>query len=313
MKKLARTEPYVINKNLGSALTVRPEDLTSTNEDGEPTVILTDKQKYDFDRNGWILFPGILSDSDVEEMRDFATRVQKDPESLDPCDRCGMGGPLSRLIDHPVVVGFLNEFLAYPPCASEESYGFRLETSSVQYRSANDGLQRAFKPHNGNGLFRPPWESHYYRQVPGRAWSGLTRVVWELNPVKMRKGGTLLISGSHKAAYPAPASAFEEDSPIWDTYECPAGSLLIFSEATSHSANEWTDTDHDRVAIFNLYNAISTRWSDWLPDRDLLEKLGPKRRSLFREVVTDGNVENGRFQEMTSATEGETLPSSKSF
>ena len=303
MKKLVRAEPMVINKNLGSALKVRPEDLTSTNEDGEPTVIPTDKQKYDFDRNGWILFPGLLSDENIEEMRAFATRVRKEPDSLPEHDRCGMGGPLAKLIDHPVVVGFLNEFLAYPACASEESYGFRLETSNVQYRSTRDDIQRKFSPHNGSGLFRPPWESHYYRQIPGQAWSGLTRVVWELNPVKMRRGGTLFITGSHKAAYPAPASAFEPDSPIWDTYECPAGSLIIFSEPTSHSASEWTDEEYDRVAVFNLYNAISTRWTNWLPHPDLLKTLCPKRRSLFRDVQVSQNVANGRFENVTSAFE----------
>ena len=56
MKKLVRTKPMVINKNLGSVLKVRPEDLTTSNDDNEMTVIPTDKQKYDFDRNGWILF-----------------------------------------------------------------------------------------------------------------------------------------------------------------------------------------------------------------------------------------------------------------
>ena len=88
----------MINKNLGSALALRPEDLTSSNEDGEATVVPTEKQKYDFDRNGWILFPGLLADSELSEMRDFATAVQKDPDSLPEHDRCGMGGPLARSI-----------------------------------------------------------------------------------------------------------------------------------------------------------------------------------------------------------------------
>ena len=30
---------------------------------------------------------------------------------------------------------------------------------------------------------------------------------------------------SNKAAYPAPESVFDPDSSIWETYECPAGSL----------------------------------------------------------------------------------------
>ena len=66
-----------------------------------------------------------------------------------------------------------------------------METTHLQYRTVQGNSLRTFNPHNGNGLFRPPWESHYYRQIPGRAWSGLTRVVWELNPVKIRQGGTL--------------------------------------------------------------------------------------------------------------------------
>ena len=165
-----------------------------------------------------------------------------------------------------------------------------METTHLQYRTVQGNSQRKFNPHNGNGLFRPPWESHYYRQIPGRAWSGLTRVVWELNPVKIRKGGTLLISGSHKAAYPAPASVFDLDSPIWDTYECPAGSLLIFSESTTHSAAPWIDEECDRVAIFNLYNTISTRWANWWPEAQLLAEMPPMRRTLFRDRHITNNV-----------------------
>jgi hypothetical protein len=82
MRKLLRREPFVINKKLGSVLVVSPEDLTSTNEDGEPTVIPTGKQKFEFDRKGWFLFSGLLSDSDVQETRDFATTIWKDPGSL---------------------------------------------------------------------------------------------------------------------------------------------------------------------------------------------------------------------------------------
>ena len=38
----------------------------------------------------------------------------------------------------------------------------------------------------------------------GRVHSGLTRVVWELNPVTKASGGTRFLSGSHKAAFIPP-------------------------------------------------------------------------------------------------------------
>ena len=53
------------------------------------------------------------------------------PGTLPKHERSTLAGPLQKLMDHPVVVGFLNEFLAYPPLASKDSYGFRLETSHL--------------------------------------------------------------------------------------------------------------------------------------------------------------------------------------
>ena len=206
-KKIVRSEPFVINKNMGSPLAISARDLTPKNADGLPVVLPTEKQKYDFDRKGWLLIPGVLSKDECDKMRAFAERLAKDPESIPEHERCPLGGPLQKLADHPVVVGFMNEFVAYPPLANDERYGFRLETSHLFNRNAE--VPGKFSPHNGNGLFRMPWDSHYYRCIPGKAWSGLTRVIWEFNPVKKGQGGTLFVTGSHKAAYPAPETVRE--------------------------------------------------------------------------------------------------------
>ena len=300
-KKIARGLPLAINKNLGSIQLLDANDLTTTNAEGVPVVPPNDKDKYNFDRDGWLLIPGLLSVGEIAEMRAYCERLIHDPESIPELERNSMSGPLQRLIDHPVVVGFLNEFLAYPPCASEESYGFRMETSMLMHRSVAANVQQPFSPHNGNGLLRPPWDSHYYRCIPGKAWSGLTRVLWELNPVSHRGGGTLFITGSHKAAYPVPDSArLDEASPLWDTYNCPAGSVIFFTESISHSSSTWADRENDRYAIFNLYNSLNHRWYSWLPDPELLAKMPAKRRSLFRDVWINENVENGRFHERQS-------------
>ena len=57
-KKLKTETPFIVNKNLGSALHVPPGQMTAINADGLPVVDLTQKQKYDFDRKGWLLIPG---------------------------------------------------------------------------------------------------------------------------------------------------------------------------------------------------------------------------------------------------------------
>ena len=106
--------------------------------------------------------------------------------------------------------------------------------------------------------------------------------MWELNPVREGDGGTLFVNGSHKAAYTLPPSIYEQDSPLWSSYSCPAGSVVFFSEATTHSARPWTNPEVPRIAIFNQYNGIGSRFHWWEPPRELLESMPRKRRSLFR-------------------------------
>jgi len=118
-----------------------------------------------------------------------------------------------------------------------------------------------------------------------------------LNEVKKGQGGTLLVTGSHKSVYTAPPDIQNPDSDIWSTYGCPGGSLLFFTEAITHSATPWTDETTDRVAIFNLYNTIGAKWSNWHPHPDLLAAMPPKRQSLFRDVRCAANRigGNGRY------------------
>ena len=298
-KELATRKPFVVNKNLGSAVEVEPDELTTTNADGVPVAVPTQKQKYDFDRNGWLLIPSVLSDADIAEMREFCQRLHEMPEHIPEPERCTLGGPLQKLTDHPVVVGFLNEFLAYPPAASEDCYGFRLEETSLSFANTAPQPQTQSILHKGNGLFRLPGDSHLYRCVPGRGWSGLTRAIWELTEVTSETNNLRFITGSHKAAYPIPEAVQNPDAPLWETYQCPPGSLFLLTESMTQIQVQ--PSVADRVRISNLYNTVASRWSNWLPHPQLLEAMPPKRQTLFREAYAGGNVINGDFGQRTSA------------
>ena len=292
-RSIHNAKPFIIDKNLGSNLDLDSADLTQTNADGKPVVELTQEQKYIFDARGWLLIPGVLTDDEVEEIRDFCLRLRLSPDSIPAHEQSGLGGPLQKLTDHPIVVGFMNEFVAHPALASQECYGFRMESCSLFYRSVGDGK---FNPHNGNGMLRFPGDCHLYRCIPGKAHSGLTRVVWELNPVRKGKGGTLFVTASHKAVYTAPEAIHNPGSSLWETYACPAGSLLFFTEALTHSTSPWTNTENDRIAIFSCYNTVSSKWHDWNPHPDLLAAMPPKRQTLFRPVHTANNLVNANYR-----------------
>ncbi len=289
------SEAYVVDKNLGHKLEITEGDLPTRNADGEPVIALTQEQKYLFDTRGWLLVPGVLADDEIEAMREYALRVVRNPKSLPEHERSHVAGPLQKLTDHPVVVGFLNEFLAFPHLSSPECYGFRMESSGLRNPAATPEREGVFGPHNGSGLFRFAYDSHHYQSIPGKSFSGLTRVVWELAPVKMGQGGTLLATGSHKAAYAAPESIQDPHSAVWDTYECPAGSVLFFTEALAHSTCPWTNADDERVAIFNLYNSVGSRWSPWQPPEALVERMPAMRKTLFRGTHCAGNVPGYRY------------------
>lgn len=298
-KELATRKPFIVNKNLGSAVEVEPEELTMTNADGVPVTVPTQKQKYDFDRNGWLLIPSVLSDTDIAEMREFCQRLHEAPGGIPEPERCALGGPLQKLADHPIVVGFLNEFLAYPPAASEDCYGFRLEETAAFFGDTSSHTATQSGLHKGNGLFRLPGDSHLYRCVPGRGWSGLTHAIWELTEVTVQTNSLRFITGSHKAAYPVPEAVQDLNSSLWETYECPPGSLILFTESMTQTHVQSSATE--RVSISNLYNTVASRWSNWLPHPQLLEAMPPKRQTLFREAYAGGNVVNGDFNQRTSA------------
>lgn len=293
LKEIHYGDPYIVGKNLGSYFDNNSANLTRTNADGAPVIDLTQEQKYTFDRSGWLLIPSVLSDDTLKEMQEFCMQLHHNPESIPEHERSALGGPLQKLVDHPLVIGFMNEFVAHPPLSSQNCYGFRMESCSLVYRGPNDGQ---YGPHNGNGLFRFPGDSHLYRCIPGKAYSGLSRVVWELNPVKKGQGGTLLVSASHKAVYAAPESIKSPDSDIWDTYGCPAGSLLFFTEALTHSTHPWTNIENDRIAIFSCYNTVNSKWHDWDPHPELLASMPLKRQTLFRPVRAANNLIGDEYQ-----------------
>lgn len=264
--------------------------LPDKNAEGLPAQYLTDEQRYLLDLKGWIAIPGVLTEDEVAEMRDFCYRLHRDRAAVPIEQRSSVGGPLQRLADHPIIVGFMNEFVGHAPLATEEGYCFRLESTFLTIRgNGHDN----FRPHGGGGLFNFPGNSHVYCCRPGAINTGLTRAVWELNPVEEGDGGTLFLPGSHKAAFRPPQALIDRDSPCWETYSCPAGSVLFFTEAITHSGAVWTNAEHDRVAIFNCYNTINSKWHEWTPHPELLADMPALRQTLFRPVHAQNNRVGG--------------------
>ena len=262
----------------------------------EDAVPMTDEQRFFFDLKGWITLPGILAADEVEEMK--AAVYGGANRSYE--------APLDRLLDHPSIVGILTEILADEHHIRETCYPFRCEGSFTTIRPP--GWDTTARGDNGMPhVVRPPQRANAmrYQVAGGKIYSGLTRVVWELEEVKSGQGATSFLSGSHKAhfGYGGPDSHRPNisESP-WEAamrdamedYSCPPGSVVIFTESLVHAANDWTNRDNPRCAIFNCYNSLWAQWHRTNLDHETIVKMPPKRQSLFRgawQLGKGGNQE----------------------
>jgi hypothetical protein len=234
-------------------------------------VPMSEEQKFLFDLKGWILLPAVLEQDLLQACREHVRKLRGEPESLPEFERYSLAGPGAELVDHPAITGILREILAPDP--SEDSWGFRCESSFPMVREQGSS---GSAPHCGP-LVGP---MAYRNMGNGTIWSGLTRVVWELSPVH-KGGGTSILSGSHKAAFPVPERFHQFDRAVYEEYECPAGSVIIFSESCWHVGTEWPD-EAARLAIFNCYCSYLTQWHKLNLPHEVVAAMSPKRQTAFR-------------------------------
>ncbi len=253
--------------------------LPCTNADGLPVVPMSAAQKYTFDIKGWLTLPGLLAREQLESIRAHQLKFLYERDALPPDERDNHGGPAQVLLDHPAVVGVLNEVLSHQALAGEDCYGFRYDHTYTSHRPPGHDN---FRPHGGGGYFNFRGNSHIYQMLPDKVHAGLTRVVWELNEVGPGDGGTLFLSGSHKAAFPRPEELSQRDSPLWETYTCPAGSAVIFTEGLCHSGTRWTNSERDRLSLFTCYDTVNSKWGKGCPPAEVIAAMPPKRQTLFR-------------------------------
>jgi hypothetical protein len=238
------------------------------------TPTLTDEERFLFDLKGYLLFPAVLSDSEIEPIKEQCEKIKHDKESLSPESQQLPGGPASVLIDHPAVMRVLHTII------DDDTEKLRLENAFLSYRTIDDG-HKGWTPHAGGRTVNPNYSYQYHN---GRIHAGMTRVVWELNPVKEWQGGTAFIPGTHKSNYrPFPAHYDDQDSGVWETYGCPPGSLLIFSEGVRHTACPWK-METPRMTLFYCYNHINVRHHKPGLSDTTLDSLSPEHRRFFNDV-----------------------------
>jgi hypothetical protein len=280
--------------------------------------------KWVFDMCGFVLFPSVLSDEDTAAMiaeveetlawrqdaggglpdgQHMAPGVQRrlpatheqmnpgTPEQPGYLNYLNFGGRCGELLDHPLLNGLLNEILGDGGQLNDQCYNFRCDDMMTTIRrpgKTDDGASAsnvawvsAPQPHNV-----PPGHGLRYRSGSGLINAGRARAVWELAGVETpTSGGTLLMPGSHKAEFQRPASMdVDATRSLMQSYACPPGSLLVFTESLLHATAEWTHPTRDRIAIFTHYCNIYSQFHRLLLPHDAIAAMPKLRQTLFRGV-----------------------------
>lgn len=228
------------------------------------------------------MIPGVLDAAEIEAVRAYVDAYARDPDGLPAHLRSPIAGPAEFLIDHPRVMGVLRELVDPDPGR------VRLESVFVSRRGVDDKSD-PWSPHVGGTNVHP---SFSYRYHNGRIYAGMTRIVWELNEVVEGKGGTCLVPGSHKAntasaqAGDWPEAADAPDSGVWESYGCPPGSLVVFSEGVRHTGARWPHANNPRNAVLIAYNHQSARFHEPKPcmNPTVIGGYSERRQGFFKDV-----------------------------
>ncbi len=238
----------------------------------DDNLMITDKERYLFDCNGYLVLRGALSSEELARLNTLVDQnLGPEPEPSQPGRRFQFlewDQAFRDLLDHPRIFSHLQEWL-----------GDALRVDHCYGIASAEGTPR-HDLHLGATPYIPACSYHVRN---GRIFSGLTVVTWALTDHAPGQGTFACVPGSHKANFPCPddIARFEGDDPTVAQVAMKAGDVLIFTEALTHGAWPWT-APWNRRALLYKYTPGHMAWSSratW-PDA-ILDGCTERQRKLF--------------------------------
>jgi ectoine hydroxylase-related dioxygenase (phytanoyl-CoA dioxygenase family) len=233
--------------------------------------VVTEKDRYRFDLEGYLVVPGALDSEQVAQLNDAIDRHQLGytPDASTGGRRAvgfiGLDQAFLDLMANPRVMPYLLEWLGPK---------LRLDHYYMLFADAGAGQ---LQMHGGNTPYDP---GQYYHVRNGRIYSGLMVVSYVLTPVAPG-AGFACIPGSHKSAFPCPEDiTYLRDRSVITAPPVEPGDAIIFTEALTHGTLEWA-SPHERRAVLYKYSPGHMTWMHprW-PD-ELLDLCTPEQRLLL--------------------------------
>ena len=218
--------------------------------------MISPEEKFRFDLEGYLVIKSAIAPEEVAEMNRIADEIYTEDygeKSSRPRIRVSQWGPpFQSLIDHPVALPYLVEFLG-PKFRIDHDYNIFMIKGSSPGRI-----------HGGPALETGIEGDHWYLCHKGVIRNGLTVFTYCLTPAGQGDGGFICIPGSHKSNFvmdiPDAVRLQERDAEYVVQPKVDAGDLIIFTEALMHGTRSWT-ANHERRALLYKYSPGHSSWS----------------------------------------------------
>jgi len=230
--------------------------------------------RYLYDLNGYLVFENVISPEQVAELNalidekipplpDDWEAENKQAYSIYRFGKAGgsypsgpgflvWGQPFVDLIDHPLIMEVMRMQLG-DAFRLDRIFGMRMQKDMPSGKLHSD--------YGASEPFANAEPGKYYPQPGYQALHGFGVAVLNLTDSGPETGGLRLIPGSHNSHYKLPDQVrSEKNTDMVICPKAPAGSLIFFSEATTHGTLKWT-ADHERRSLLYKYCASQLTWS----------------------------------------------------
>lgn len=162
------------------------------------------------------------------------------------------GQPFVDLLDHPRTMRVLRRLLG-DYFRLDRIFGMRMRRGMPSGALHSD--------YGSSGPFTEGKPGERYRQQDQQTHLGWVVAAYNLTDSGPETGGLSCIPGSHNCRVKAPESVTNGDwEELVQVPRAPAGSVTLFSEATTHATKEWTAA-HERRTLLYKYCASHLSWS----------------------------------------------------
>jgi hypothetical protein len=264
---------------------------------------VTDRDKYFFDLNGFLVLKGALEASHVAQINDRLDDFMSMDPPLRPGEYVGAvhahtyteteginlqqiyeaGEPFERLIDHPAWLEKVKTFVGGQDSFDTNHGPLFIDENFASIRGPGDAIGL----HSGGHKLMKRTQYRYHN---GQFGCGQINLLMAFNDVGSGDGPTMVVPGSHKANFPHPeterASMAMRETRSVDGVEgavevhLEAGDAVLFVDCINHGSSKRVNEGQRRIAVYRYGPSWGMFRYHYRPSTQLLDRLTPERRQI---------------------------------